>query len=79
VKVSEIGSCRDTDIDSPDVLFAPEGSGARHSVSVAVDKNQMDAVFDIFFTKFVDRVSDVLIKMLIWMIGWSRISTSSQR
>jgi len=64
-KFPEVGSCGHSDVDSPDVLVGPKGSSASHSVGIAFNENETDAVNDIILTEPLNSVANILIKMCI--------------
>ena len=75
MEFSEIGGCRDTDVDAPDVLFASEGSCTCHPVRIALDKREPDTVHYVILAESFDSIPDVSIEMSVRMIGRSRINS----
>ncbi len=73
-KFPEVGSCGHSNVDSSDVLLGPKGSSASHSVGIAVNENETDAVNDIILTEPLNSVPQIPIKMSICMTSRSWLS-----
>jgi hypothetical protein len=76
MELSQIGGCCDTNVDSPDIVILTEGSRACHSVRIAVNERETDTLDHVILTESIKSIPDVPIKMTVWMIGRSRISSS---